>query len=221
MKGRGGWDHWYLVSLLRYRSPQLPLTARRVNEVRPAVRLKRSRPESLFSSERLSNTHATDMLSYLFFSCPTGNCSNCELLFRLTPKITFNYHGHPRGGGILKGFGLMFLQLYPSSAKRNWWCFLTDPTDFRLSCFIGKLTPVSTHLILLINPDPWGKKWWFDVCYKSITILQCNTERKWEERLIADKRETILVLLQLSRQLIILSLSVHQQIIFWFDQLIV
>ena len=125
------------------------------------------------------------------------------------------------GGGILKGFGLMFLQLYPSSAKRNWWCFLTDPTDFRLSCFIGKLTPVSTHLILLINPDPWGKKWWFDVCYKSITILQCNTERKWEERLIADKRETILVLLQLSRQLIILSLSVHQQIIFWFDQLIV
>lgn len=66
MKGRGGWDHWYLVSLLRYRSPQLPLTARRVNEVRPAVRLKRSRPESLFSSQRLSNTHATNILLFLF-----------------------------------------------------------------------------------------------------------------------------------------------------------
>lgn len=47
MKGRGGWDHWCLVSLLRYRSPQLPLTARRVNEVRPAVKLKGPVPKKI------------------------------------------------------------------------------------------------------------------------------------------------------------------------------
>lgn len=40
MKGRGGWDHWCLVSLLQYRSPRLPLTARQVNEVHPAARLR-------------------------------------------------------------------------------------------------------------------------------------------------------------------------------------
>lgn len=85
----------------------------------------------------------------------------------------------------------MFLQLYPSSAKKNWWCFVTDPTDFRWSCFIGKLTPVSTHLILQINSDPLGKK----MVIWSMLQKYYHPTMQYRMEIIAHKRETIMLFL--------------------------
>lgn len=193
MKGRGGWDHWYLVSLLRYRSPQLPLAARRVNEVRPAVKLK-GPVQNLFSSARLTSAHITAILLLIFLS-PGWKLHQRLPLFTWTDKRWLSTVT-PAPGGHFNKRSTDFGQTLELSKDDQ---ILVRFTAANVSLCPNYTNHLTTVFSCWKNGDlRYATKipWFFFYC--GITVPQFNTECKLAVNLLkADKSVTMSVLLSL------------------------
>lgn len=110
-----GWDHWCLVSSLRYRSPRLPLAARRVNEVRPAVKLKVPSKNFLFSSPHFIDGRLTATLMLIFLSPNWKTAKMSASCYMDCQKKAFSFKPPTSANFIIKR--LQFL--CPSSTTVN------------------------------------------------------------------------------------------------------